>query len=731
MTTLNLSDFKTVFNDDFEKDTSYNTSLWSARWGNANQSDFTDSSAGLLISSSAAADWNSVGFEQAPTGKSAGEGYGLYSFTGYAGQVGQGVGICFLLWPADNVWLPSDKPGQASEIDLLESDDGTKTGVSTIHYYDASAPGNNGQEYYTIPGLVLTQSNTYAIDWEPGSLTYYVNGQEIYQNTTHVPLDAAQGGVNETMGAEVINSASFVTTPTVQLYIQDMSYSAPVTPPPAPTITLSAPGTVAEAYVGAGVTVTETITTTGLTGSVDWGVLTASGAVESYFTPVTLNANGTASVQVHFDKSGDYVVAVNAITGATTDAIGSAVTISDPPGTPAAKVTSSISLSAPGTVAEPQVGAGVNITETATTTGLTGSIYWAVLTASGAVESYFAPVALNASGTASFQAHLAKTGDYVVAVNALTGATTDAIGAPVTISDPPGTPSATVAPSISLSAPGTVQEASPGAGVTVTETITTAGLSGSVYWGVLTASQTVETYFSPVALNASGSATVQVHLANTGDTIVAVNSLTAATAGAVAAPVTITDPAQSASATIAVAKPASLVAGVDTFTGTVTGTVTGKVEFAWHASSSGETATSSDMVTATKQANGTYTASLTVDHTGQTGYFYVAVDGTVTDEWNAIPVAAASVAASTPAFIAAAGSTAGATSAASVQSAAASVQGTSGSVAGDMVASAAKTASSASVVPAETTYHAGALMPAQAQQLASIFDTSHTTAPAG
>ena len=337
MANLNLGDFTTVINDDFTKDKSLNTSIWAEHWGNPNQYWFTGTSAGLLLSGSAATGWNPVGIEQLNTSKSGGEGYGLYSFTGYAGQAGQGVGICFLLWPADNVWLPSNKPGQASEIDILESWDGTKNGYSTLHYYQAGS-NNNGQEIHQISNIDLTKSHTYAMNWEAGSLTYYVDGVEIYQNTSHVPLDYAHGGVNETMGAEVVNEASYQTTSTVQLYVQDISYSKPVasggTTPVAPvkpavTIALSAPGSAQEASVGAGVTVTETVTATGLT-SVYEEVLTKTGAVETAYQAVTLNSNGSASFSVHLAASGDTVRAVDSSTAPTVTANSAAVNITDP-----------------------------------------------------------------------------------------------------------------------------------------------------------------------------------------------------------------------------------------------------------------------------------------------------------------------------------------------------------------------------------------------------------------
>ncbi len=451
MANLNLGDFTTVINDDFTKDKSLNTSIWAEHWGNPNQYWFTGTSAGLLLSGSAAAGWNPVGIEQLNISKSGGEGYGLYSFTGYAGQAGQGVGICFLLWPSDNVWLPSNKPYQASEMDILESWDGTKNGYSTLHYYQPGS-NNNGQEIHQISNIDLTKSHTYALNWEAGSLTYYVDGVQIYQDTTHVPLDYAHGGVNETMGAEVVNEASYQTTSTVQLYIQDISYSkqntgAPTAPvKAAPTITLSSPGTVQEASVGAGVTVTETVTATGLT-SVYEEVLTKTGAVETGYQAVALNSSGSASFSVHLAASGDTIRAVDSSTAPTVTANSAAVTITDPV---VATPTPTITLSSPGTVQEASVGAGVTVTETVTATGLT-SVYEEVLTKTGAVETGYQAVALNSSGSASFSVHLAASGDTIRAVDSSTAPTVTANSAAVTITDPVvATPTPTPSPTMAF-----------------------------------------------------------------------------------------------------------------------------------------------------------------------------------------------------------------------------------------------------------------------------------------
>lgn len=229
---LNLNDFRVVFDDDFAKDKALDTQLWSNSWGNADQ--YSVGGGALTLTGRQADSWYPVGFMQTASAKSAGEGYGLYQFTGY-GNPGQGSGVAVLMWRADNQFLDASAPGKATEIDLFESLDGSQTVLSTVHYYDAGSKDDNGSEYNTIP-VDPSKQHTYAVDWERGSITYYVDGQEYYKDTVHAPLDAADGGSNEVMGAEVIDGAYLVTTPTVQLHIVDMSYSAPVPPGTSPPV---------------------------------------------------------------------------------------------------------------------------------------------------------------------------------------------------------------------------------------------------------------------------------------------------------------------------------------------------------------------------------------------------------------------------------------------------------------------------------------------------------------
>lgn len=233
---LDTANFQTVFEDDFADDSSLSGITWPVRFGDTVPGALTFTNGTLTLTSSAATGWQTVGFLQPPTGPSSGEGYGLYSFTGYA-NAGQGTGIAFLMWPANNQQLGLNVVNAAGEIDVLESWNGTVNGESTIHYYDPSWPDpsqpDDGQDYNQLPSSIdLTKVHTYTMDWERGSLTFYVDGQQIYQNIANAPLDAADGGTNMVMGAEIINAATGnQPTGSVQLHIVSMSYSAPIASP--------------------------------------------------------------------------------------------------------------------------------------------------------------------------------------------------------------------------------------------------------------------------------------------------------------------------------------------------------------------------------------------------------------------------------------------------------------------------------------------------------------------
>ncbi len=487
------------------------------------------------------------------------------------------------------------------------------------------------------------------------------------------------------------------------------------------SIALSAPGTVQEAAPGAGVTVSETVSAPGL-GTIYEEVLTAGGAVETGFQAVTLDTGGKGSFSVHLARSGDYLVAQDRLANPGVVARSAAVTIIDPVAPPPAGPV--VSVAKPGSLVAGQDSFSGTVTSGspgivkfawhASATGETASAGDMVVAARQADGSYGATLTID---------HIGQTGYFYVAVDGVVTNEWNAV--------PVAVPSTT--PTISLSAPGTVQEASVGAGVTVTETIGTTNLTGSVYAEVLTASGAVETGYQAIALS-NGHATAQVHLSRSGDTVRVVDNTAVPTVTANSAPVTITDPGVTplpgGPATVSVAKPATLVAGQDSFSGVVTGGTPGVVKFAWHASATGEAASAGDMVTAAKQADGSYAATLNIDHVGQIGYFYVAVDGVVTDEWNAVPVMASAGASATPAFIASANAgfitsaNAGSPSpmAAALQHV---VQGSQASIARDMSTAAAGAAPFGVVIQPGPVHPAGALSFLSPQPALLILPTDH------
>ncbi len=338
--TLDLANYTTVWNDNFADDTSLNYNLFPVAWGNGD--DFSFGNGGLTLTSYASEGWSAAGFMQADASASDGQGYGLYSAT-FSADAGQGAGICIVMWPANNVW-----PG--AEIDLTEdwSNTDRQSGNATIHW--AGAGNSNQYQTYSF-NANMTQPTTVAMDWEPGSLTFYVNGQEVFQYTgPNVPTDAANGGVNETFGAEVTAAGDAPVSSSVSLNLYDMSYStyngsggssssgsgtgtgsggSTGTTPPGTSIDVSNPGTVLAASAGAPVTVTETISDPGLTTAYVM-VMNSANQGEDNWQAVSLNSAGVGTFSAQFENTGDYIVAVDNPTDITDQGWSSAVTITEP-----------------------------------------------------------------------------------------------------------------------------------------------------------------------------------------------------------------------------------------------------------------------------------------------------------------------------------------------------------------------------------------------------------------
>ena len=126
---------------------------------------------------------------QPASGAGAGQGYGTYTFTAKA--EGNQPGPAILLWPGDDKW-----PGQ--EIDVMEiTPDGSGRHYGNLHW------NNNGSDAYSArvyDGVHSGGWHDYQVAWEPGKITFRVDGVEKGVVTEHVPTDHDHGGINNVIG---------------------------------------------------------------------------------------------------------------------------------------------------------------------------------------------------------------------------------------------------------------------------------------------------------------------------------------------------------------------------------------------------------------------------------------------------------------------------------------------------------------------------------------------------
>ena len=295
--TLDMSGFSTVWHQDFTEN-QIDRDVFQIVYGQDHQ--FAYGSDGLTLTSYRADGFTDVGILQPTWGADLAQGYGLYSITA-SHPANQGTGIAILLWPSDNIW-----PGP--EMDLVEdwNDPTSQTAYFSVH---TKSPLDGSDMINTIQySIDLTRPNTFALDWEEGSLTYYVNGDELFQITgSEVPRDFAHGGVNAAFGAQVSNIGdSWQPSDEVSLTIHDMSYAVKL-PAPA-SIKVSNPGSIAQTDAGAVQQVEETITTTGLqTSTVYAMVLSKDNVAYKNWEAVTLDANGVGHYTAEFHATGDYL----------------------------------------------------------------------------------------------------------------------------------------------------------------------------------------------------------------------------------------------------------------------------------------------------------------------------------------------------------------------------------------------------------------------------------------
>jgi beta-glucanase (GH16 family) len=144
------------------------------------------------------------GIMENPWGAAAGHGYGTYSIT--ASLSGHAAGPAGLLWPGNDVW-----PGP--EMDLVEFIGGGPYG--TMHF-NGGGSDVYGSVYYG--GVDESKVHTYTLDWQPGRVTFSVDGRVYGGFSDNVSRDYDHGGINEVFGIMNRGGGTSIT-------VYDVSYS--------------------------------------------------------------------------------------------------------------------------------------------------------------------------------------------------------------------------------------------------------------------------------------------------------------------------------------------------------------------------------------------------------------------------------------------------------------------------------------------------------------------------
>ncbi len=164
-----------------------------------------------------------AGMMEATGSPSMGHGYGTYTVR--AMITGNTPGPAIMLWPGDNKW-----PG--SEIDFGElSQDGSGRMYGSLHWSENGEDRNRIQLFDA--DIKTGVFHDHQVVWQPGKITYNVDGKEQAVYTEHVPADFAHGGMDHVF-------AFLNISPYTSLTITDARYEpldpalANAPPPPQP-----------------------------------------------------------------------------------------------------------------------------------------------------------------------------------------------------------------------------------------------------------------------------------------------------------------------------------------------------------------------------------------------------------------------------------------------------------------------------------------------------------------
>lgn len=177
-----MSDFSTVFFDDFSGssvDRSTWRTLYSGDYGNgafAWTPGQVSVHSGILDVSieRQGGGWVAGGLSTIPDGQT----YGSYEFRARI-EEGQGTAGVILLWPRNNTWT--------DEVDIVESHRGDRQGFAFTNH------GTPWETQYIDTDVA--DWHTYRLDWTPGELKLFIDGQQAGRMTNDVPDQPMSFGI--------------------------------------------------------------------------------------------------------------------------------------------------------------------------------------------------------------------------------------------------------------------------------------------------------------------------------------------------------------------------------------------------------------------------------------------------------------------------------------------------------------------------------------------------------
>ena len=186
-TPLPTAGWKLTFSDGFNAGY-LDRSAWPlVFWGGSNNGAYTFQPDNVVVwdgeaavnSISTPSGWTSGAFQQGWNGQL----YGRYEVRAKF-DPGQGISGAILLWPTD------DEGG--AEVDLIETRNADRT-LNNISVHGKGAFFSNLES--TEFRYDATQWHTYAVDWSPDQLVFYLDGQEIHRTANRVPDETMSLGI--------------------------------------------------------------------------------------------------------------------------------------------------------------------------------------------------------------------------------------------------------------------------------------------------------------------------------------------------------------------------------------------------------------------------------------------------------------------------------------------------------------------------------------------------------